>query len=374
MPTTAVLFANLVGRAFNNPQAEPEPAASQVPDMLSAARRALARRKSELLRHTRYKGTSGEELSRAILEVRLVDLAAIQKDPGFENTRIYEDVFLPDIAPNEGQKMSDLRTSMDNEGLKVAITVQPLDEGSDQYRIINGFRRTSCARSLGWKSIPAAIVAWDLPLRDAYWFNIIENSTRKSLTTFEIANAARLMRDKFDVKAADFARRTGYSDGHVSKLLSTMDRLQPFLIDRWREGTGLTFDDWYHCSLFDPEQQMRFYRKKTGLPTPRNKELGERTPSLNLAPPKYLRRMQDLWKGIEGSDLQPKTRSLVLMAIEVCMGNREVIPGVYDPRKKKDYEKRAKLRRTLRMPSLPDPGEEGGELPPPAEMSEDDVE
>jgi hypothetical protein len=47
--------------------------------------------------------------------------------------------------------------------------------------------------------------------------------------------------------------------------------------------------------------------------------------------------MQKLYFGIEGSELQPRERDIVLRAIEICMGVRDDIPGIYDPGRQRKY-------------------------------------
>lgn len=108
------------------------------------------------------------------------------------------------------------------------------------------------------------------------------------------------------------------------------------------------------------------FHKFVGI-TPRDRmrdaeKHGRRKP---LPPPKWLDRMQRLYIGIEGSELPPRVRDLCLRVVEICQGQVDDIPGVYEPKRHKKYEAKARLRAELRMPDVPVPGEEK-EMPPPS--------
>lgn len=335
-----------------------------------AARLAWERSKEELrLRRLRLLGQepTGEELSHSIGRLELIDLDKIKIDKKFVNTRIHEDVFREDLTINEGQKLEDLERSMRDEGLKIPITVG--ETGAGFFYLYIGFRRTKCARKLGWKRIPAVVLPANTPLQNIYWYNILENTTRKSLTSYETAMAAKTMVDRFRVPPSQFARKAGYSEAYVSKLLSCARRLPPYLMEQWKQGAGVSFDELYRLSLLEPEQAIRTFRRWTGQSaSDRLKDIEKRNGGKKkLAPAKWMTRMQRLYIGIEGSEvLEIKTRQLVLKAIEVCMGQRDGIPGVYDPRNIYDYERRARLRRELTMPEAPGPGDDPQMPPPPA--------
>jgi hypothetical protein len=173
------------------------------------------------------------------------------------------------------------------------------------------------------------------------------------------------MRDKFGVSPAEFSRKTGYSESYVSKLLTCVDKLPDILIEQWKAGVGLSFDEWYHLALMEPENAMKRFWSLTGQrPKDVMKGLIERAKNGKKLPPSWLsERMMKLYEGIEGSELEPKTRNLVLRAIEVCMGTRDVIAGVYEPRRQREYARRAGLRAELKLPELGEQSE--GENKPP---------
>lgn len=294
---------------------------------------------------------SGEELSRAIESAEFILLDKIKEDKTFLNTRVHEDSLRPELSANEGQKLEDLEQSMKSEGQIVPIVV--VRGPGDTFFLRAGFRREKVARKLGWKTILAMVYPADTPQKDEYWLNILENAVRKSLTTYESAIAAKIMRDKFGVSASEFSRRTGYSEGYVSKLLACVDKLPDQLIEQWKFGVGLSFDEWYQLALMEQDRAVKMYWTMTGQ-RPRDliRELTTGPRSGRKAPPAWLAdRMMRLYEGVEGNDvLEPRVRSLVLRAIEVCMGTRDTIKGVYEPRKRAEYAKRAKLRAEIKMP------------------------
>lgn len=310
---------------------------------------------------------NGEERSRAASVVEMLDMEKISLDPEFVNTRQVEDPWGRDKPATQGQSIESLMGSMREEGLKVAITV--VDRGGGKgYWVRAGFRRFKCANNLKWKKIPATVLPPDTPAVDEQWANVLENTTRKALTTYEAACAAKLMRDKFQVRPAEFARKTGYSEGYVSQLLSCLEKLPPDLVEQWKLGASLTLREWYQLSLLDHFQATQLFRRWTGQsPSQRLKGIIERRDAnpRNLAPAKFLDRMQKLYVGIEGSNLERKTRVLCLEVIEFCMGQKDRIKGVYEPERHGESERRAMLRRELPMPELPDPGTERETPPPP---------
>jgi ParB/RepB/Spo0J family partition protein len=258
---------------------------------------------------------------------------------------------------------------MRDDGLKVPIEVV---EGHGCYFVRAGFRRRKVAAKLGWKKIPAIVWPADTPQRDEYWINILENATRKALTTFETAHAAKLMRDKFGVTAAEFSRKAGYSESYVSKLLTCMDKLPEMLIEQWKIGAGLSFDEWYHLALMEPENAVKRFWSLTGQrPKDIMRGLVEYGKNGKKMPPAWMSdRMMKLYEGIEGGELEPRVRDLVLRAIEVCMGTRDIIKGVYEPRRQGEYARRARLRAELKLPELGDDSE--AENKPPEHLDSDE--
>ena len=151
---------------------------------IEAARSRLAKRKAELQQDldVRQHGPQGEKKSAAITQkIMLLPLDQIVAESKFGNIRL-------DATSEE---MSQLIESMRYEGIKVPITVIPAPDNDNLYYIRSGFRRVEAALDLKWQVIPAIILPKNTPEKDEYWTNIIENSARQALHTYEIAEATK---------------------------------------------------------------------------------------------------------------------------------------------------------------------------------------
>lgn len=367
------LVRGFIGHPSGETPTEPEKE-EQIPDLVSKTRSILERRRNIARRrirklHPPTDGPSdGEMMSTLALNVRMIPVAKVFIDPDFDYARVHEDPLHPEWYGNEGQHLSDLEETMQEEGMKDPIEVQ---EKNDEFMLRAGTRRWKTAKKLNWTNIPATIIPAGIPLEWQYWSAVIRNTARKSLGTYEVALAARIARDKYDTKPTDFARKAGYSAGYVFNLLRCIDHLPPYLIDQWRDGARVTLDQWITLSHLDHEDAIKLYRKWVGYtPIDRMRDANKNARRKPLPPPRWLDRMQRLYIGVEGSDLSPRERDNILHAIEHCMGMRDGIPNVYEPRKHKFHEKKAELRRQLKLPDLPEPGEEK-EMPPPVDEVED---
>lgn len=332
-------------------------------------RRVAVRRRHFIANQKTDEISEGEEMCALVVDdVRMIPLPSVIVDKKFKDARLHEDPIHPDWHATEGQHISDLSESMQNEGLKVPIVVVGIGEkGKEKIFLLRaGGRRRKAALQLGWKAIPAIVLPEEMPDHWQYWYNILENCNRKNLTTYELAASIRHMRDTFGVKPSEFARRTGYSPSYVTNLLGCIDRLPPYLVEQWRDGARIALDQWISLSYLEHEDAVRVFQRMVGM-TPKDRlRRALKGRRRSLPPPRWISRMQRLYVGIEGSELPPRTRDLVLRAIEVCMGQSDDVPGVYEPGKQRKYEAKARLRRELALPELPDPGEHK-EMPPPTD-------
>jgi len=238
---------------------------------------------------------------------------------------------------------------MKSEGLHVPIIVIPSHQ-PDHFFIRAGFRRTAAARLLRWKQIPAIILPQDTPVVSEYWTNVVENSARDRLTSFEVANAARTMRDKFGVKAPEFARKAGFSESYVLQLLRCLDRLPQPIIDVWRDRAPIPvalYDKWSNLDPDSAIKQMLIYRgrnpKIVGDWQPPT-SLKLRAHPIKMASAAGLRRMQRLRFAIEvARSLDEKTRKLGLDLVDFCSGAKDSVSGIYDNSvKQRMYKSRRK--------------------------------
>ena len=157
--------------------------------------------------HARYEshrhGPQGESRSRSIAEwTHPIPIEKIICETDFSNIRLKP-------AENEIEFLAD---SMFEEGLKVPITVSEGRNGA--YFLRAGFRRVAAARRLAWTFIPAIVLPMNTPKVSEHWANIIENTARNPLRTYEIANAALIMKRDFNVDTKTFARKADQSRVH----------------------------------------------------------------------------------------------------------------------------------------------------------------
>ena len=238
---------------------------------------------------------------------------------------------------------------MSCEGLKVPIELIPDPTGSHFY-VRAGFRRTRAARNLRWQHIPAIILPANTPVVDEYWTNVIENSARDRLTSYEIAHAAATMRDKFGIRPGAFAKRAGYSETYVQQLLRCLDRLPPEIVDLWKSRAPIPvaqYDKWTQLTPDEAVKAMNTYRGRNPrvvgdwLP-PAN--LQRKPHPIKMASSAGLKRMQRLRFAVEvARELDEKSRRMCLALVDYCTGAREDVPGVWSSGSKlRTYKSRRK--------------------------------
>lgn len=263
----------------------------------------------------------------------------MSEDPEFKNLR---------LPPTEDElrKLSD---SMRSEGLHVPIIVIPSHlEG--RFYLRAGFRRTAAARLLKWSQIPAIILPPDTPIESEYWTNVVENSARDKLTSYEVAHAARTMRDQFGIKAGEFATKAGFSESYIQQLLRCIDRLPPPIVEIWRDRAPIPvalYDKWSNLDHDSAIKQMLIYcgrnPKVVGDWQP-PVGLKQRAHPIRMANAAGLRRMQRVRFAIEvARSLDEKTRRVCLEIVDFCSGAKDSVPGVYDnSTKQRMYKSRRK--------------------------------
>ena len=178
---------------------------------------------------------------------------------------------------------------------------------------------------------------------------------------YEVANAARVMRDKHGVSAQVFAVRAAFSESYVWKLLRCIDKLPAEIIEQWRAGAPIPVDllaEWTALSPLEAIEQFHIFtaqhRKGTKQYMPSPRERIKNSP-LMTATNFGLKRMQRARFAIEvARDLDEKTRSIYLYIVDFCMGARETIPGIFDPATK---QRMYKSRRRKDEPKMPDPAD-----------------
>ena len=313
--------------------------------VIEKARLRIAKHKVALYRDLHEsKGPNGEKRSEILVrDVELVPLERIVPDPDFVNLR---------LPPTEDEAEY-LEQSMQSEGLKVPIELIPsLDR--QHYHVRCGFRREKAARKLGWGNIPAIVIPFDTPKADEYWTNIIENSARDRLTTYEIASAARTMREKFGVKAREFATRAGYSETYVVQLLRCIDKLPEEIVEIWKGRAPIPvrlYDQWTGLTKEEAISAMNIYRGRNPTvvgdwrPPP---EMRKKTP-LRMLTSAGLARIQRMRFAVEvARALNERERDLCLSIVDFCSGVRDDVGygvlkngqklRIYKSRRKEDLE------------------------------------
>jgi ParB/RepB/Spo0J family partition protein len=316
---------------------------SELPRLPNTAKRdsrtRLAQRKRELREDwlERTVGPQGEAKSRDVVgEVKLIPLEKIVSDSDFKNEMRL------DATAEEARRLEE---SMRVEGIKQPIVVI---EHGDDYHVRWGFRRAKTARKLGWEAIPAIVLPPNTPLASQHWSNFIENSARSKLHTYEIARAAKVMRDKFRVNYREFARRTGYDEKYIDNLLRTIDNLPPDLLQKWKERRPIPVDYFITWAAMRPDEAMQAFNTYVGLHPRASKSPGSLTlppddqsqkkrsdAPLLMATKAGLKRMDRLRFSVAcHREIDETTRSTWLAIVDFCMGQRNDVPGVHDDDKR----------------------------------------
>ena len=278
----------------------------------------------------RFHGPQGESRSQSIADwTHPIPIEEIVCETDFSNIR---------LKPVDSE-IDFLADSMSEEGLKVPITVS---EGQDgKFLLRAGFRRVAAARKLAWTYIPAIVLPKDTPKISEHWTNIIENTARTSLRTYEIANAAHIMKKDFNVDPKTFARKAGYDPIYVTRMVKAVENLPPAILKHWKEIGNFPVD-WYciwssmhHAEAltsFQLEVGQRFQRRSDPmLPAdhPRQKKKRDRVMTATDA---GLKRMQRLRFAVIAytKPMDEATRQAYLEIIDYCMGLRDTVLDIYD--------------------------------------------
>jgi ParB-like partition proteins len=313
-------------------------------------RRSRLKRMVDVLKH----GPQGETISKIVTnKVVMIDLDKIVTDRNFKNCRA-------DIDPEE---LMLLIESIRHEGIKVPISLIVIPGEDDLYYIRSGFRRIESVRHLKWRQIPAIVLPVDLPEEDEYWINIIENTARQNLHSYEIAKAAQTMRDRFQTNYKEFALKAGYSDKYIDNLLRAIDRLPDAILERWKEKSKIPVDYYYVWASMLPHEAINSFnifagqhphieRIQENTSPPTEREPRDKHSRLMVASAYGWKRMGYARQAITATHkLDEPTKELCLKVVDFCMGNREDIPNVYD-----HLIKMKEIRRKRR--EKPDPDEE----------------
>jgi len=328
--------------AFSNPSPSLDTGLSHGARIVARARLVLAKKRAQATfdEYIEENGTQAEFRTSALYaKSDLIPVDRILDDPKFKNFREHVDI----------ARIADLQTSIDLEGLRTPLTlIEAAVPG--YYHVRAGFRRLLAVRNLGWTEVPAIVLPADTPESEEYWANIIENTNREKLSAYEIAHAAKMMRDKFHISGTAFAQKTGHSPDYIGKLLACIDRLPPEVLNSWRRGDRVPFEIYWKLSCMTPLEAIKNLRLWMGqhrIESSSSKDLEARAESAlaqlqekRHTPPKLLtvsgiERTQRLMMAIKVSPkLSERERELCKEVVEYCQGCRKRIEGVVDDHKR----------------------------------------
>lgn len=345
--------------AADRKQAEPPYLTSATPppplpprgsQLVARAKVHLAKRQAQQVydKFVEQSGPQGEYHSKLYATTELIAVAAILDDPEFTNFR----------RSMDPQKLAELQESIQLEGLKVPIVVvQSPIQG--YYHVRAGFRRITAIKNLTWDSVPAIVLPSDTPESEEYWINIIENTAREKLSTYELAQAAKLMRDRFKVKPSDFAKKAGHSVEYIQDLVLCIDRLPDEVIDRWRDGSRLPLKILVKLSTLTPREAVRNCRLWLGqhrIDASEALKRLERKPekSGKLWSRKGLEKLQRLHMAIKVSPLPPDTKRICTDIVEYLQGAKQHVPGLVKDRKENEAENHSDSDSDLIRPPRPE--------------------
>ena len=291
---------------------------------------ALAKRESEKIWHEFEKenGPRAEYHTATLYgKSTLIPVNRIIANPKFENTHLH-------IDP---AGLDDLQASIDLEGLKVPIIVIE-DVTPGYYHVCAGFRRTQAVKNLKWTEIPATILPADTPSSEEYWVNIVENTSREKLSTYELAMAARKMRDQFGITIAEFARKTSHSPSHISELLGCLERLPGEVLQSWENNDRVPFSIYVKLSMMthlEAIKNLRLWKGQHRIDSTAilaEKALDKRKERQQASEKdltvRGIEKTQRLMIAVRVSKLPQETKQVVLEVIEYIQGCRKRIEGV----------------------------------------------
>ena len=320
--------------------------------------------------HDRYNtemhGPQGEKKTQDIeLWSQPLPLEQIVADTDFKNIRL-------DPEKDEIERLSQ---SMTSQGIKIPITV--VEGGDGNYHLRAGFRRVKAARHLGWTFLPSIVMPLNTPEVSEYWANIIENTARKPLHTYELAAMAAKMRDEFQVDSKEFAKITCHDPKYIADLLRAFDRLPQEILEQWKKRARIPVTDYIAWSAMTEMEALKAYYLSRGIrhrkkieQLERQKLLGQQglPPGMSSPPPRPsgpipertatnrgLKRMERLKVALASSTLlSDKARKLCLQIVCFCEGTRDTIPGIYDDKARRRSIKGRKVKEEAETPAKED--------------------
>jgi hypothetical protein len=180
------------------------------------------------------------------------------------------------------------------------------------------------------------IIPCDTPDISDYWINLSENCHKESVSPYEIACQARYITSKHGSSIAEIAKRTSLSPGTIADYIRYLQYLPDDILTAWKESHPLlTRMALNRLSSMAPWSASATWRKMLNkMPLDPSLAAFSKRPlrKIRTAPFELMQSLHHAL-GVEKS-ITPEARKLALRCLEICMGSKPVIPGIWpSPRK-----------------------------------------
>jgi ParB family chromosome partitioning protein len=154
-------------------------------------------------------------------EIRTLPIAAIVPNP-LQPRRVFTDA-----------ELSDLASSIRENGLLQPLVVRPAPQGGDRYELVAGERRFRALKMLDWSDAP--VVVRDADDETLLVLALVENLQREALNPIEEAEGYQALSERFGMKTAEVARSVGKDRSTVANLVRLLN-LPPSIRKLVEEG------------------------------------------------------------------------------------------------------------------------------------------
>lgn len=233
--------------------------------------------------------------------------------------------------PNK-QHITDLQQIGQRESI---IVCRPSD--IDPHTIVWGSPILEAARSIGWKTIKAIVLAWahtDPITKD--WIEILMARQKQPLSPYQIAEYATAM-TKHNINGSLFARITGISHPYTYNTMRWLRALPPEVKTAWKEGNQLlTQNQLEQYAKMSHEEILKSWRTKQRLMMPfrPHAKNGKKTaPSATKRKRASEPQIVSLQAAIEDAPLLPDVKALCTNILQFVLGHERDVAGITDYRK-----------------------------------------
>jgi len=250
-------------------------------------------------------------------------------------------------SKKEEKEIETLITDIKTNGQLYPIVVvrRPLEPKSDfAFDLTAGNKRLEAARSLKWKEIKAIII----PYPDGHddqaeeiirrFTTIIEKLQSKSMSDYDLAEAAVEMKNKYEIKGAEFAQVLGLSQGYTYNLTRWYTTTHPDILAAWRENHPLiNQSELERMSHMPKHEALAYFNKRiTMRSAPDPFQPGKKLKSNNGSSTNGEKRnrraseiqLMKLQDAINESNLNEAVKGLCRNIIKFALGASKDVPGI----------------------------------------------